>query len=1584
MVSNPAGNAATGDLAEVLAERMSAAILPGDIPLEDEALADAAAFLLEAASHRESERAAITIESATDGRRRLRIAIVNDDMPFLVDSIAATLTAQGVSIDRLVHPVIPVQRDADGTLTGLGTAETGRKESFVYIETPRVDARHRRDLLAELRRTLGDVRAAVSDWGAMQQAMRADADRIAASESGSGPEYEEAAALLRWLNDGMLTQLGHLTRRRDGTEEDALGICRASAREILAEMSYERAFAWFDASAEGGDEGEGGKGEPRSLLVIKANRLSNVHRRVPLDLFIVPHRENEGNERGRTTALSIHAGVWTSAALASPPQDVPILRAALARVTQELGFDRAGHAGKSLVHAFTTLPHDLLVAFGHDEIARLTTAMMSLMDRPRPRLVLVPSPLARHVFAFVWLPRDTISTDVRMRIQALLTQEPGTALLDWSLEIEGSDLALLQFLLDTRASRSAPDAAAIEANLEDLLRGWGEAVETHLAEGEEPGRATAIAARYAPAFPPGYRGDYGPGEAARDIARLRALAAADREDAAPPRDVRLYRLETDLPGSLRLKIYYTRGLLALSDAVPALENFGFRVVTEIPTLLAGGALGTIHDFTLDLPPGTEAESLLARCEAIETAIAEVLNGGAEDDPFNRLVMGTALAAREANWLRAIYRYLRQTGMGFTIYTVVDALERAPDVTRAMIDLFLARHDPAFEAEREEACKAAERAYTAGLARVAAINDDRLLRLYRAVVDACLRTNAFAPAAEEALAFKIDSALIPNLPKPLPWREVFVYSRQVEGIHLRSGPVARGGLRWSDRRDDFRTEILGLMKAQKVKNAVIVPTGAKGGFYPKQLPSPALDREGWAAEGQASYEVFIRTLLSVTDNIEEGKVVHPAHVVVTDGDDPYFVVAADKGTARFSDVANGIAQAREFWLDDAFASGGSNGYDHKAMGITARGGWVSVQRHFLEMGIDVQSESVRVAGCGDMSGDVFGNGMLLSKAIKLVAAFDHRHIFLDPDPDPAASWAERKRLFDLPRSSWEDYDKSLISGGGGVFSRDLKRIELSGEVRAMLGLEESEIEPDALISAILRAEVDLIWFGGIGTYIKAERENHIAVGDPANDALRIDAEDVRARVIGEGANLGVTQAGRIEFALGGGRINTDFIDNSAGVDCSDNEVNIKIALAAAMKSGRLTREERNGLLVEMTEEVAEIVLEDNRLQALALSVAEAAGPDQSASYVRLIERLEEMGDFDRRTQGLADGETLVRRSSEGQGLTRPELAVLLSSTKLALQDAIEASDLPDDPALEAVLLGMFPGPMQERFGEEIRSHRLRRELIATEIANRMVNRLGLLVAFELAEEEGASLASIAKAFVALDMLFDCSALWDALDTADVSEATRLMLFDRTAHALRAQMADLLRAGAARQAASALADELAPGIAELAKATGAVLVGEARQRSDRMQAELEAAGTPSDLAARVVHLFEMDGAVGLARLSRRTEVLVLELTEAFTALGMRLGLDWAQGTAALMEPSDVWERLLVAGLARDFQQMRLDFLRRLVRRTGGEIAPAVDSWAEENAAAIRRFRSVVERAQAHPPVGPAVLAQIASQARNLLGP
>lgn len=1577
-------------LTRSLAKRISGSLLPDDPGFEDGHLNEAAGFLLAAAAQRDAGQPIIALNSASNQHRFMRIAIINDDMPFLVDSIASAIAAQGLSIDCLVHPIVPVERSGSGEL--LAIAENNEREaaheSMIYIETKRVDARHRRELEKALRVTLGDVRAAVNDWQKLRDAMQADAELLDARTS-----KDEAGELLRWLDGGMLTQLGHLTRHRDGSQTKILGICRRSAKQILAEESYDRAFAWFDRALTTKTKAQ----RLNAPLIIKANFLSKVHRRVPLDLFIIPIIEDD-----RIKALSIHAGVWTSAALAARPSEVPRLRTHLARLTKKFDFDNKGHAGKSLVHALTALPHDLMISFPGSDIERVATTMMSLVDRPRPRLVIVQAALSRHLFAFVWLPRDMLSTQVRKQIQQLLETGAKGELLDWSLQVEGGNLAMLRFVLDIRTSydlgQKIDNESALETALQTMLRGWPEAVEGELSGHLEAGRAAAVAARFAEAFPPAYRSEYGAAEAAQDILRMRHLAPSDTGQAAGPsqrRDARLYRLDGDPEGQLRLKIYEAGGTLPLSDSVPALENFGFRILDETPTLLekAGGAaehpdltnLGAIHDFTLGLPEDDQASDLISRSHEIEEAIAAVLNGAAEDDAFNRLVTGTGLSAGAAEWLRALYRYLRQAGMSFTITTVVDALRRAPVVTNALISLFIARHDPGFTADREAAAAKAEAAIKQGLSGVAAINDDRLLRLYQSLITAILRTNVFLDPPADALAFKIDSKLVPNLPKPVPWREIFVYSRRVEGIHLRAGPVARGGLRWSDRRDDFRTEVLGLMKAQRVKNAVIVPTGAKGGFYPKMLPSPAKGRDAWAAEGKASYRIFIRTLLSITDNIVDGQVVHPANIVIRDGEDPYFVVAADKGTASFSDVANAIAEERDFWLDDAFASGGSKGYDHKEMGITARGAWICVQRHFLELGTNVQTDPIRVVGCGDMSGDVFGNGMLLSRTIRLIAAFDHRDIFLDPDPDAATSWKERARLFKLPRSSWADYDKALISKGGGVFSRSLKQIPLSAQARKALGIEARPIEPDALIAAILRAQVDLLWFGGIGTYIKSAAENHIEVADPANDSLRVDGNMVGAKVIGEGANLAMTQAGRIEYSIAGGRCNTDFIDNSAGVDCSDHEVNIKIALAAAKRSGSLSEKKRVTLLESMTEEVGAMVLEDNRRQSLALSVAETGGAKASAAQARLMETLEEAGDLDRRNAGLADSATLARRAHEGVGLTRPELAVLLSSTKLLLQDAIENSTLPDDPGMEPLLLAYFPAPMRKNFKAEILAHSLRREIIATALANRAINYLGLVHPFELAEEENTGMADVAGAFFAAVRLFDLDALWEQLDTAPMPEGARLMLFERTASAVRGQMADLLRRDASTAQPSPVVEQLAPGIVKLSDLAAHLLSEEERQQSTELRASFIAAGAPENLAARVAHLYDIDGAIGLVSLSLDAEIDAFELTRAFTDLGAMLGLDWAQGTASMMEPSDVWERLLVAGLARDFQQMRLDFLRRLSRRKDAKTDPvaAVAVWADKNAAAVQQFKAMIGRAQVHSPVAAAMLAQIASQARNVLG-
>ena len=1526
-------------MAEALAARLTKGALPGELTgFGDAERAAAAAFVAQTAAQRDAGRPAIALEpiASDDVRRRMRLAIVNDDMPFLVDSIAAAIGEQDLDIDRVIHPVVRVSRDADGNLTDIGGA--GSPESMIYIELERADARDRRGLVEDLAAVLADVRAAVTDWPALQRAMARDEATL---------PQGEGAALLQWFLDGQFTLLGHQIWRRDGSAGEALGLARnPHETAVLAEASRTLAIRWFE------DGGE-------APLLLKSSLISTVHRAVPLDLVIVPVVE-----AGEITGLSIHAGLWTSAALSGRPRDIPVLRARLSALEAKFGFDPRGHAGKALTHALTALPHDLVVAFPAPALEEVVLTAMSLADRPRPALVLVRSALGRHLFAFAWLPRDDLTTARRVAIAQMLSEASNGSVLNWSISLDDGVVALLRYTIDLRGSGRMPDTEPLAERLRRMVRGWVSDVEAALAEQVPAQRAARLALRWAQAFPPNYRNVSSAAEAATDILRLASLDDADS------RSVRIHPV---VPGEERqLKIYKSHGALALSDAVPVLENFGFRVIGELPTRLREDNDSFVHDFVVESDAGGEGHD----ATVLEGAIAAVLEGKAENDAFNRLIVDVGLSPQSVVLLRAWFRYLRQAGLPYGLTTVVDALRRAPKLTQALLARFAAAHDPANPADVHTTDEAIER----GLDAVSAIDDDRILRAYRNLIAACLRTNAFAPAAAEALAFKLDSQLIPGLPAPVPWREVWVYSPRVEGIHLRAGPVARGGLRWSDRRDDFRTEILGLMKAQRVKNAVIVPTGAKGGFYPKQLPSPASDRDAWLAEGTESYRIFIRSLLSITDNIVDGHVVHPHGVAVLDGEDPYFVVAADKGTATFSDVANALALERDFWLGDAFASGGSQGYDHKAMGITAKGAWVSVQRHFAERGIDVQTQPIRVVGCGDMSGDVFGNGMLLSQTLKIVAAFDHRHIFIDPDPDPATSWTERARMFALPRSSWADYDTALISQGGGVWARSEKVIRLSTEAQAALGITAAEIDPASLISAILKAPADLLWFGGIGTYVKAAAENNVAVGDPANDRLRVNAEELRVTAIGEGANLGVTQAARIAFAQAGGRINTDFIDNSAGVDCSDNEVNIKIALNREMNEGRLSFADRNTLLASMTDDVAHLVLEDNRLQTLALSIAEADGAAAIPSYVRVIEIFEAAGRLDRAVEGLAGNEDLLRRGQEGIGLSRPELAVLLATAKLALQDGIEHAPLAMAPELASDLHAAFPTAMQRDFATAIDEHRLRPEIVATKLANRIVNRLGVLFPFELAEEEGAAVADIAAMFVVAERLFGLDAIWAEIERADITEGARIALFNEVAVATRSHIADLLRATPPGTLPGAVIDRLGKGIAQLEGQTATLLLEEATAQSARIAAELEAAGAPAELAQRVVRLFDLDGAVGLASLGERLKLDEIELTRAFTHLGQALGLDWAQAAAARIESSDPWERLLLAGLARDFQQQRLEFLAR-----SGDTDPrgAVNAWLTTNAARVGQFKAVVDRARHAAQPNAAMLAQIAGQARVLLG-
>ncbi|WP_448581070.1 NAD-glutamate dehydrogenase [Thermaurantiacus sp.] len=1471
------------------------------------------------------------------GQRRMPVVLVTDDMPFLVDSATAAVTRAGLEIHCLLHPVMPIRRDAKGAIVAIGEAGDPR-ESLVVMEVERAPARQRAELQAELDLVYGDVRRAVSDWGAMLERLRVAARQLNDRPPPVAPHVlAETIAFLEWLAADNFTFLGCLD------DEGAKGILRDGAR-----------FPAPDPAA----------GDPTAALIVSKSRLvSTVHRNVPMDMVTVRAFHQDGQVAGSALFL----GLFTSAALNESPRRVPLVRRKVAMVTEQLGYDPRGHAGKALAHVIETFPRDELFQIDAKRLEGMAEGLLSLIDRPRPRLFLNLDAVARSLSALVYIPRDTYSAELRVRIGRLLEQATGGSLARFDVELRSEGLARVHYVLHDVENDA--DEAALNAELERLTRGWDEAVETALAERAGPMRAARLALTHGRAFSAGYRAEFTPAEAAEDILRLADLSTpADR-------DVQLYFRHEDPPETIRLKIYRLGEIIPLSDAVPMLENFGFRVIEEVPFDLASGAIGWIHDFKLE--GISRPEDFRAFADRLEPALDAVLTGVQENDPFNALIAAAGLSAEETNWFRAWFRYLRQTGVAYGIATVVDVLRRNAALTRALVARFRAR----FSAEADpDAEAAADAEFTELLAGVSAIDDDRILSLFRNLVAAILRTNAFVPGGPEALAFKLDSEAVPGLPKPKPWREIWVYSPRVEGIHLRGGRIARGGLRWSDRRDDFRTEILGLVKAQVVKNAVIVPTGAKGGFYPKQLPDPA-KREAWLAEGEEAYRIFIRALLSVTDNIDSGgRVVPPAHVVRRDGDDPYLVVAADKGTASFSDIANAIAEDAGFWLGDAFASGGSAGYDHKAMGITARGAWVSVRRHFAEMGIDVQKAAVTVAGVGDMSGDVFGNGMLLSKSLKLVAAFDHRHIFLDPDPDPPTSWAERRRLFRMPRSSWADYDPAKISKGGGVFPRSQKAIPVSREAAAALGITEGSHSPSELIAAILKAPVDLLWFGGIGTFVKAAEESHADVGDRANDAHRVNGHELRAKVVGEGANLGLTQRGRIAFASAGGRINTDFIDNSAGVDTSDNEVNIKIALRAALAEGRLDRDARDRLLEAMTTEVASLVLSHNEAQTLALSIAEAAGASALPGHVRFMAALEASGRLDRAVEFLPDGREVDERRRSGRGLTRPELAVLLAYAKMDLKEALVSSPVVDDPLVDPDLMAAFPAPMVKDFAAAIRCHPLRREIVATRLANLLVNRAGLTLAHSLAAELGVELKRVAAAYVAARHLFGLDLLWDQMETARVEEPVRLKLYGELSLAIRALVADLaVRTGAERP--SALVERLAAPLERIEAKLDALLRPEPRAQVEAVKARLAALGAPPKILARLAILHAMTGAVGIAALATDLGLDETRVATAYTRLGEALGIDWARGASASIRSEDAWERLLLAGVIRSFETMRFDLMRRVIP-PGGDPERHVEGWLSGHRAAAEELKRMIATARASPPTL-AMVAHLANVARVALG-
>ncbi|MFA6021899.1 MAG: NAD-glutamate dehydrogenase, partial [Rhodospirillales bacterium] len=1347
------------------------------------------------------------------------------------------------------------KRDARGRLQSLGTAGALPESWMQFVlKDPLSDPE---GLAEALNGVLAKVRRVVGDWYAMRQKVFA-----AAGRQGD----DEAKTFLEWIEGGHFTLMGHgrftAKGRRLVPSGKGLGLLAQGTAQI------------FDAEALAPGAARNG------LFVAKADHKSDVHRPALMDLVGVP---------GGDGKLDLFVGLLTADAYAAEAASLPWARRKQKAVLDHFGFDPFSHNGRLLANILETLPRDILFQAEPETLIRLAQGVLDLQTRSRVALFLLPDPFGRFLQALVYVPREGYDTDLRLRLQRLIEEEAGGPVIGQTVLVNDSALARLHLVVKRPKGQPPVDEKALEAKLAKAAQGWGEELAGCLIQslGEAEGRKQAL--RYAKAFPAAYREAVAATEALADIGRLESLrTGADIVAGLEERAGRKF-----------FKLARASAMIALSQVLPRLENLGFTVLSETPFRLTpeGGAEIWLHVFEVESKAGVD--SRLA--SAVVEAFLAVWRGIAEDDGFNRLIASSGLSWRQAALLRALARYLIQAGSPASLAYMARTLEAHGEAARDLAAYFEARLQPGYKGQ---AASSLRQRLMDRCERIANADEDRILRRFVNLIDAVLRTNFFKLGP--TISFKIRSGEVEGLPDPKPWAEIWVHGPRVEGIHLRGGKVARGGIRWSDRPEDFRTEILGLMKAQTVKNTVIVPVGAKGGFVVRQPPSGG-GREALMAEGIACYQIFIRSLLELTDNLVKGKIAPPKDILRLDGDDPYLVVAADKGTASFSDIANAISQERGFWLGDAFASGGSKGYDHKGMGITARGAWISVQRHFREIGIDPEQDPIRAIGVGDMSGDVFGNGMLRSKSMKLVGAFDHRHIFIDPDPDPAKSFKERSRLFALARSSWADYDPKLISKGGGVFERQAKSIRLTPQIQALLGVKTAMLPPADLIKAILRLPVDLLWFGGIGTYVKAGAQNNAEVGDRANDAVRVDAGELRAKAVGEGANLALTQAARVAYALAGGRINTDAIDNSAGVDTSDHEVNIKILLDGLVAKGSLKPAARDKLLQDMTGEVAALVLRDNKLQTLSLSLSEYLGQDLLDAEIRLIRHLEKLGRLNRRLAGLPDDEELAERQAKGQGLARPELAELLAHGKIWLKDEILKSDLPDETGLKLELLGCFPPRLAKRFPEAILRHPLKRELLATHVVNSMINRLGPSFAVQMIERSGAAPVDAASAYLVVRDGFELRALWD-----EVVEAASL-----PAKAQYALLAEINR----------LAERVTPGLLKaherldvgkevrrlksVSAALGPHLAGLQGEESqaqviERTQSFI-ALGASERLAGKVANLILMASVFDVAAAAEQSRRKPEIAARAYFEVGARFSLGLFKRAAETLSGGSHWQRL-----------------------------------------------------------------------------
>ncbi|MGC1441924.1 MAG: NAD-glutamate dehydrogenase [Burkholderiaceae bacterium] len=1504
------------------------------------------------------------------------IDIVNIDMPFLVDSISMEVNRLGLTLHLIVHPVMRIVRDSKHRIVRISGSHDplkgGRLESLIHVE---VDRRTEPAAIEELRNglslILAQVRLAVSDWKPMHDKLLEVANQRDESPPATAGDISEEVTFLRWVADHHFVILGYRDHDLLHSEQDGymLRAVAGSGLGILRDKPIGRgtsgpvpgvsaSFANLPADV------RARASEPSLLLLTKSNNRAPVHRPGYMDYIGVKRFDDSGRVIGEQRFI----GLYTSNAYRKSVNEIPILRRKAQAVASRTNFLPGSHAAKALVTILEQYPRDELFQIEEEELLDTATGILRLGERQRTRLFIRHDAFRRFVSCLIFVPRENYNTDLRTRIEELLLDAFDGKSSEFSVQFSDSPLARLWIVVRTP---SAPriDVSSLEQKIVFASRRWVDLLRDALlgAYGEE--RGSELFLRYASGMSAGYREAHTPGLAVRDIDQFEQLSPDNALG------LNLYVPIGTEPGHLRFRLYHVGELAPLSHSLAMLELMGVVVLDERPFKIKrdNGKQIWIEDFGIAVPEDLEidVDSLRVR---FHDAFQRTWRGENESDPFNRLVLAAGLDWRSVTILRAYARFMKQATSTFSQSYVEQALASQPETTRALVELFLTRFDPEFSGNRDDAQEKQSAAILANLESVSNLDEDRILRQYLALIQATVRTNFFQRNAFDepklALSFKFESAKIPGLPEPKPLFEIFVYSPRFEGVHLRGGPVARGGLRWSDRREDFRTEVLQLAKAQQVKNAVIVPVGSKGGFVLKGPPQG--DRDQLQAEGIACYQAYLRAMLDLTDNMVVGKVVPPPFVVRHDADDPYLVVAADKGTATFSDFANNVAQEYDYWLGDAFASGGSVGYDHKKMAITARGAWESVKRHFRSIGVDTQTQVFTVVGIGDMSGDVFGNGMLLSEHIQLIAAFDHRHIFIDPTPDTAVSFAERTRLFSLPRSSWADYDTQLLSKGGGVWPRTAKWISLSPEVKNALGIQASRMTPADLISAILKAPANLLYNGGIGTYVKSSKESHGDCGDRANDGIRVDAAELRCQVVAEGGNLGLTQLGRIEFALNGGLICTDAIDNSAGVDCSDHEVNIKILLNAVVTDGELTTKQRNRLLMAMTDEVAELVLKDNVDQNRILGLARHGAIEWLDEQVQFMRAMSSAGRLNRRIEYLPSDDEIAERRLNGIGLTTPEVAVLLAYAKMTLFEELLDSDLPGDPTVGTVLEEYFPKRLSAQFDGQMQRHPLRREIIATKVVNGMVNNVGPGFLHRISEETGAESSDIVRAYLAARDVFGLQAIWHDIEAPEhsIPMQAQYVMHMASVHLLGRAAKWFLRHQLALRSLAATIDRFTPGVAQISAQLNGWLNEQDRTALEARVNSLVDSGVPKLLAIKVSQLETLVSALDIVEVAAQTDDGIDSVAAAYFGISGRLNLGWIAQQIDQLSADSHWQRLAqvavreeLAGLARVIAQSVLEQDTSVQTGAGSRI----ENWTTQHGAQLARWDKLLSEMKSSPAVG-----------------